>query len=427
MDLVQTFGSIVTGEAKKNPDAAEKILLTGYRLQQLKNKALPDKGVPKSGQFAAQVVMQGVIDALAKPQNAVMTSIFVPGELFTAAGLAPYSVETMSCFMAASHCEQASLAQADREGFPETMCSYHRVFLGTALTGMLPRPACVMYTNLACDGNMMTFPYMKEKYDIPGFYIDVPYVKDEGAVKYVAAQLREARTFLEDSTHRHISDNALAAAVARSNAAADAYSAQLALRSTHNPPTTLTTELYGIFMCMILAGSENALKYARQLLEDVKNTPEKTDDIGIVWMHIMPFLQKPVIEVFNHSDDVHIKACDFVYSGFMHMKSEDPFEAMAEKLVYSVYNGSVKERILRAIEVTRQTGADGVILFAHWGCKSTTVASGLVKAELEAAGIPVLVLDGDGCNPANTSDGQVSTRLQAFMEMLKERKAEKSI
>ena len=31
-----------------------------------------------------------------------------------------------------------------------------------------------------------------------------------------------------------------------------------------------------------------------------------------------------------------------------------------------------------------------------------------------------MVLDGDGCNPANASDGQISTRLQAFVEMLTE-------
>lgn len=33
-----------------------------------------------------------------------------------------------------------------------------------------------------------------------------------------------------------------------------------------------------------------------------------------------------------------------------------------------------------------------------------------------------MVLDGDGCNPANSSDGQVSTRLQAYLEMLSEGK-----
>ena len=36
-----------------------------------------------------------------------------------------------------------------------------------------------------------------------------------------------------------------------------------------------------------------------------------------------------------------------------------------------------------------------------------------------------MVLDGDGCNPANSSDGQVSTRLQAYLEMLAESKEEK--
>lgn len=35
-----------------------------------------------------------------------------------------------------------------------------------------------------------------------------------------------------------------------------------------------------------------------------------------------------------------------------------------------------------------------------------------------------MILDGDGCNPANSSDGQISTRLQAYMEMLKVNKAE---
>ena len=31
---------------------------------------------------------------------------------------------------------------------------------------------------------------------------------------------------------------------------------------------------------------------------------------------------------------------------------------------------------------------------------------------------PVLLLDGDGCDRANTMDGQTATRLDAFLEML---------
>ena len=76
-------------------------------------------------------------------------------------------------------------------------------------------------------------------------------------------------------------------------------------------------------------------------------------------------------------------------------------------------------------KLAKQTDADGGILFAHWGCKGTIGASGLIKNVLETAGLPTMILDGDGCNPANTSDGQVSTRLQAFAEMLEKNKEEK--
>ena len=108
--------------------------------------------------------MQNIIKALAKPDDTALVSIFVPGELLTAAGITPYSVEAMSCFIAGTRCEQAFLAQTESEGFPETMCSYHRIFLGASMTGLVPKPKCTIYTNLACDGNMMTFPYLKQKY-----------------------------------------------------------------------------------------------------------------------------------------------------------------------------------------------------------------------------------------------------------------------
>ena len=215
--------------------------------------------------------------------------------------------------------------------FPETMCSYHRVFLGAALTGLLPKPKCMIYTNLACDGNMMTFPYLRETYGIPGFYIDVPYEKNQEAIQYVAGQLRKMKRFLEEMTGKMISEEAVQAAVSNSKKAAANYQQQLALRKTHDPSTTLTNELYAIFMCHLLSGSETAVKYTQMLLDDVKKAP-RSEGLHVLWMHIMPFLQEPVKEVFNYSKDIHISACDFVADGFREMHASDPYEAMAEKM-----------------------------------------------------------------------------------------------
>lgn len=199
MNLINQFGRMVSSESLKDPEKARRLLLMGYRLQE---KRLKFSQI-KSSRFCTLCGTnryENIIHALARPENAAMVSIFVPGELLTAAGLTPYSVEALSCFLAGTKCEQAFLRKTEEEGFPETMCSYHRVFLGAALTGILPKPKCTVYTNLACDGNMMTFPYLKQTYELPGFYIDVPYEKNQDSVRYVAGQLRELKRFLEEVT-----------------------------------------------------------------------------------------------------------------------------------------------------------------------------------------------------------------------------------
>ena len=75
----------------------------------------------------------------------------------------------------------------------------------------------------------------------------------------------------------------------------------------------------------------------------------------MLWMHIMPFLQEPVKEVFNYSKKMHISACDFVADGFREMHAEDPYEAMAEKMVYCIYNGDVSQRIQMAERLAKET------------------------------------------------------------------------
>ena len=126
--------------------------------------------------------------------------------------------------------------------------------LGAALTGILPKPKCTVYTNLACDGNMMTFPYLKQTYELPGFYIDVPYEKNQDSVRYVAGQLRELKRFLEEVTGKKIPEEAVQKAVSNSRKAAVNYQRQLALRKDHDPVSSMTNELYAIFMCHLAGG-----------------------------------------------------------------------------------------------------------------------------------------------------------------------------
>ena len=100
MDIIKKFGDMVGEKSIRDPEKARKLLLTGYRLQEKRLQLFPDRKLPDSGQYVARVVMQNIIKALAKPDDTALVSIFVPGELLTAAGITPYSVEAMSCFIA---------------------------------------------------------------------------------------------------------------------------------------------------------------------------------------------------------------------------------------------------------------------------------------------------------------------------------------
>lgn len=45
-----------------------------------------------------------------------------------------------------------------------------------------------------------------------------------------------------------------------------------------------------------------------------------------------------------------------------------------------------------------------------------------MQKRFEEAGLPCLVLDGDGVDPAHGGEGQTATRMGAFVEMLEKRK-----
>ena len=80
---------------------------------------------------------------------------------------------------------------------------------------LLPKPKCIVYTNLACDANLLTFHRLAEFYHVPVFSIDVPSRQTASNVAYVAAQLRALKRFLEQTTGRLIDEDLLAERVAR--------------------------------------------------------------------------------------------------------------------------------------------------------------------------------------------------------------------
>lgn len=419
--VVERFGAHVSALVRKNPAGARKLLVTAYRGKRLQLKHFPEKALSPARQYMALESMNAILAPLLHPEQAALVSIFMPCELLQVFEIHPMFAEAMSCYINGAAAEKGFVEYAESCGIAETYCSYHKVLLGGILSGVIPKPGFIVNTSLVCDANNLTFRSAAEHYGIPRIYIDVPYERSADSEQYVAEQLREFAGFLEDFTGRKLSGEALREAVGRSCRTVEQFArCQKAKRGKylHND---LTSELYEVFGTHVLLGTPQMERYANMLRRDIEAS-EASRGVRLLWMHTIPYYQEPLRELLNFSGRCQVISCDMNFDAFCDMDPEHPFESMARRLVFNSFNGSSDNRIRQSIRMCREQDIDGVVYFCHWGCKQTLAAAGNVRQMMEDAGIPVLILDGDGCDRHNSGNGQMATRMQAFLEMLEEKK-----
>jgi len=101
----------------------------------------------------------------------------------------------------------------------------------------------------------------------------------------------------------------------------------------------------------------------------------------------------------------------------------DPFTGMARRILSVPLCANADDRVASLQRLAKDYRVDGAINPCHWGCRQGAGIRGLVEAGLERAGVPVLNLEVDCVDARNFSPGQLRPRLEAFLEMLAERRA----
>jgi benzoyl-CoA reductase/2-hydroxyglutaryl-CoA dehydratase subunit BcrC/BadD/HgdB len=420
-DLVTRFGEFICRETPAHPALCRHLLLTGYRAFGMKLRHAPDPRLPASRQYIAVLLNRAVVEMLSRPEKAALVSVFLPCELLEAMEIRPMCAELYAAFLNGASAEKVFAETAEAAGIAETYCSYHKVLIGSALSGVLPKPGLIANTSLVCDANNLTFRALSDFYGIPQYYVDVPPRRSEGSLRYVADQMRGMAAFLEEQTHRKLNGDALRRAMVHTRNTIENFRACIPERRAHSLPGDVTSEMYEIYTTHIALGSQAAEHYSRMLLEDLRQAPPASG-VRLLWLHTIPNWQPPVREKLNFSDRCQIVACDMNFEGLVEIDPDKPYESMAGRLVGSCWNGGGENRVAAARDMARALEADGVVCFCHWGCKQTMGLSARFKQELEADGFPTLILNGDGCDRSNSSDGQIATRLNAFLEMLEGQK-----
>ncbi len=412
----EDFGNLIEKTVKDSPEKARRLLLLGYRLFGMKLRWLPDKRLPLSRQKSALYLNQTIRKVFTEPENTAIVNIFMPCEILEALDVVPLCAEMFSCFINGTCCEQVFVNEAERLGISETYCSFHKTLLGTAYLDLLRPPIAVINTSFVCDANQLTFRELSKHLNVPHCYIEVPSEQSEEAIRYVSDELKKSARLLEEAAGKKLDEDKLKLAVDRSNKSAALFKKILAEKSDKYLPCDITSEMYETYLVHNGIGTEMCYDYAKTLYNDFK-TAKKFNGIKILWLHIVPLWQAPIRELFDFNERCQIITCDMNFDSLTDADPERPYESMAKRLLSNSWRTG-NSRVEKAVRMGKELRVDGAVCFCQWGCKQTMGLSGLFQERFEDENIPVLVLDGDCVDRRNASDGQVSTRLNAFIEML---------
>jgi benzoyl-CoA reductase/2-hydroxyglutaryl-CoA dehydratase subunit BcrC/BadD/HgdB len=416
---IKTLGGMIERQTAVAPERARGLLEAAYSWVRFSGAHSRGRDVRSAYRYLNGAVAGTIVDSFRRPKESVMVNIFFPCQLLHAMDIQPMFPEGISAYLACTACQQPFSEAAEAADVPESFCSYHKTMLGAAQTGVMPAPLMIAHTTLACDANQLSFRRLAQQYRVPRMVIDVPHDTGEEAVAYVADQLRSMVPRLEGLCGRKLDPARLRESIACSRRTLELYRRFLDRRGEVSLATTMTGEMCSMIATRVMLGRPESEVYMQRLLYAAEHAPAADPSKKrVFWMHTLPNWQDSMKDIFETGGRCELVGTDTSVDCLDDLDPDRPYESMARRVVQSAFNGPAERRIDTALRYAKAARADGVIVFCHWGCKQTLGLSQLAKQTLEAAGLPTLVLDGDGCDARNVADGQMVTRVNAFLEQL---------
>ena len=415
--IIRWYSDQIWKHIPDRPEKAAKLLRTGMHAERLRCKHFQPKNIPEPYRYMRYMADCDVVKALDHPERCAWTNIFAPVELLETFGLTSVSMEALSSFISGFYLEDRLIDHTEAQGIAQTLCSYHKNFLGAADTGLLPKPVLGVTTSMVCDANICSFRYLHEHHGLDTFVLDVPYVWTQEGEDYLVRQLRELIALLEEKTGRKYDEDALKEALCRENETRRYMNAFFEKRALHAYPNEITLVLFMLFATHLDIGKPWVRDCFKWMSEDIENYP-LSEQKRIFWVHLTPYAEPTLRERFNYRDDIAVCCDDFNLDYMDEMDVDHPLNALAKKMIGNIYNGPFTRKMDACCDYVQRYNCDAVIELCHWGCKQSAGGAVLLKDRMREIGKPMLILDGDALDRRNCPEGQIKTRLEAFLELL---------
>ena len=391
--------------------------------------------------------------ARAKEEGKKVVYTFVPGnltELMLAFDCLPLHPEINALQSGMRKLSSEYIAEAERAGHSEDVCTYVKCDIGMLLKGnvgptgeRLPEPDLLLLSYTGCFTFMKWFELLRERYHCPTAMLHVPYLSEgrisAEQVAYVVDQLRrEVIPKLEQVTGQAFDLDRLRALLARSAAAEDDL--VHVLESAKRRPSPIDAYFGGVYyigpLFTAFRGTEEAVEYYRLLRAEVDAraaagqgpiTPDgllEDERFRLVvegppnWTHFREFWKMFSDERAVVVASTYTKVGGTYDRGFRH-DPDRPLESLAEYCLGCYTNLDLPTRVGLIADYVEDYAADGFLINSVKSCNSFSAGQLVMLREIERrTGRPGGFIETDLVDPRYFSSSNVKNRLESFFQML---------
>ncbi len=365
--------------------------------------------------------------AFQQKKPVIWASLLFPSELIHAGGLIPFYPEMAAAVISRLGLASRFLEKAAEEGLSSDACSFHRVIWGSYSEGFMPEPQLIATVNYLCDSAPLSFLRVSVLDNIPCRILEVPFEENEESIINLASQIEELAILLAKLSGKRWEDylKDLRETLVLSNRAREHLLEVENMR--RNFPYLLDGKdaLGHLSVLASMFGHPSAIEFYKKLAKEMK---ERANEGGctlsqgkpyrhILWMHLKPYYSDSIFTYLKeHGARVVCEEYNRCY--WEEMDPSRPFISLAQKLASHFGIGPSEKRTNNILRLVKDHRIDGAIHFNHWGCRQSTGSTLQIKQALKEEGIPFLSLEGECIDEREYQEGQIRTRLEAFLESL---------
>jgi len=395
--------------------------------------------------------------ARAKEEGRKVVYTFVPGnltEIIGSLGMLPVLPEINALQSGMRGRSAAYIAEAEKAGHSEDVCTYVKCDLGMLRSGnigptgtKLPEPDLLLLSYTGCFTFMKWFELLREHYHCPVAMLHVPYqpngVITDAMRTYVVEQLKtQVIPAMERVAGRKLDTEELAARLRRSAEAEDDLVA--VWESGRHRPSPIDGYFGGVYyigpIFSAFRGTEEAVAYYRELREEVAEriaagegpaTPDGplgNERYRLViegppnWTSFNDFWRMFAKEGAVVVASTYTRVGGLYDTGFRHDASR-PLETLAEYCLGCYTNLGLPARVNLLERYIREYDADGFVINSVKSCNSFSAGQLLMLRELEKrTGRPGGFIESDLVDPRYFGKANIENRVQSYLQMVEARR-----